>query len=323
MTPKPRPGTREALPSTTKGLGHHFTSPRKKRNPRKTQTLVSFPGQARRRQLLLDRLDDLLNHRTPCEPPGCEAGLDTAPESSTLETETIPTGASAVEEATTLSTPSARLVAAEEGLIGQTQDSMLLGGCPDPYVSLEASGHQETRSPNPTTASYDAANPYARPPPLPERLPEPLPGPGVRPFYPPQPDVSQGDNYVKYNNTGWYVPWHGPYPPMPYISPHYHYPYPPGNLHDPMFHPQSVYTVHGDPNAVRYHDTYYNGTNYLYPSYPGHPLYPFYPPLPPLPRAGPVSRPDGHENPLLSAHHPQNDSGSDKEVLLKGTNQNA
>lgn len=89
MTPKPLPGTRGALPSTTKGLGHHFASPKKKKNPRKAQTLVSFPGLAIKRQHLLDHLDDLLNHRTACGPPGCEMGLDVAPESPTPETETI------------------------------------------------------------------------------------------------------------------------------------------------------------------------------------------------------------------------------------------
>ena len=89
MTPKPKPGTWGALPSTTNGLGIHFSSPRKKKNPQKTQTFVYFPGQALRHQCLLDHLDDLFNHKTACEPPGCEAGLDTAPESFTLEMETI------------------------------------------------------------------------------------------------------------------------------------------------------------------------------------------------------------------------------------------
>ena len=97
MTPNPAPGTRAALPSTTRGLGQHFTSPKKKKNTRKTQTLVPFPGQAKKRQRLLDRLNNLLNHKVVHEPAGCETNLATAPEVSTPETETI--GFMDVEEA--------------------------------------------------------------------------------------------------------------------------------------------------------------------------------------------------------------------------------
>jgi len=89
MTQKPGSGTQAALPSTTKGLGHHFASPHKKRNPQKTQTFVSFPGQVNKCQCLLNRLDNLFNHKTACESPGCEAGLDAAPENFTLEMEVI------------------------------------------------------------------------------------------------------------------------------------------------------------------------------------------------------------------------------------------
>ena len=106
---------------------------------------------------------------------------------------TYPTGSSVVEETTTVSTTTARLTAAEEGLISQAPDS-IQGSCIDRQPSLEASGHQGTRFPDPTGTSHDAANPFARPPPPPERLPEPHPGPGVRSFYPPQPDASQGDH---------------------------------------------------------------------------------------------------------------------------------
>ena len=89
MTPNPAPGTRAALPSTTRGLGQHFTSPKKKKNPRKTQTLVSFPGQAKKRQRLLDRLNSLLNHKTVDEPAVCETFLDAAPEGLTPEMDPI------------------------------------------------------------------------------------------------------------------------------------------------------------------------------------------------------------------------------------------
>ena len=89
MTPKPAPGARAALPSTSRGLGQHFTSPKKKRNPRKSQTLVSIPGQAKKRQRLRDRLNDLLNHKKVHAPATCETSLDAAPEGSALEMDPI------------------------------------------------------------------------------------------------------------------------------------------------------------------------------------------------------------------------------------------
>ena len=152
-----------------------------------------------------------------------------------------------------MATTSAQLTAAEEGLSDQTRDS-IKGGCSiDPQLSLEASGHQETCFPNPTSTLYDAANPFACPPLPPERLPEPQSGPGVHSFHSPQPDVSQKGNLTKYN-TNWYAPQHGPYPPMPYMPPHYRHPYPLGNPlgnpHGPPFHPQPEHAVHGDPNAL-------------------------------------------------------------------------
>ncbi|KAI6000025.1 hypothetical protein EDD15DRAFT_2362591 [Pisolithus albus] len=78
MAPKPSTGTRAALSSTTKGLGHHFTSPRKVRNLRKTQSFVSFPGQSSKQQRLLAHLDDLLNHNATSTPSG-EPSIDTPP----------------------------------------------------------------------------------------------------------------------------------------------------------------------------------------------------------------------------------------------------
>jgi len=208
-----------------------------------------------------------------------------------------PTGSSAVEETMTMATTSARLMAAEEGLIGQARD-LIQGGCIDPPLSVDASGHQETRLPDPTGMLYDAANPFTHPLPPPKRLPEPHPGPGVRSLYLPQLDVSQGDNLTKYN-TGWYTPQHGPYLPMPYMLPHYRHAYPPGNPHGPPFHPQLEHTVHGDPNASRYHDTYYNGGNDPYTPYPGHAHYPFYPPPPPQLCTGLTPHPDGHATLLV------------------------
>ena len=228
------------------------------------------------------------------------------------------TGSSVVEEMTTVATTSARLTAAEEGLIGHTRDSVQ-GGCIDPQP-LDTSGHQETCLPDPTGTLHDAANPFARPPPPPERLPEPHLGPGVRSFYPPQPDVSQGDNPMKYN-TGWYAP-HGPYPPMPYMPPHYHHAYPPGNPHGPPFHPQPEHAVRGDPNTSRYHDTYYNGGNGPYATYPSHAHYPFYPPPPPPLRTGLAPNPDGDATLEAVARHPPNNPGGDKEAHPKDTQPN-
>jgi len=89
MTPKPKPGTRAALPCTTNGIGRHFSSPRKVRNPHKTQTFVSFPGQNSKRQRLLAHLDDLLNHKGARQLSACETGLDAALESSITEAEMI------------------------------------------------------------------------------------------------------------------------------------------------------------------------------------------------------------------------------------------
>ena len=53
---------RGTLPSTSTGLGQHFTSPRKVRDARKAKAFVTIPGRHNKRQRLLDRLEDLLNH---------------------------------------------------------------------------------------------------------------------------------------------------------------------------------------------------------------------------------------------------------------------
>lgn len=59
----PKSGTRAALPSTTRGLGQHFTSPRRRRNVKKSQTLVEFPGRNLRRERLLARIEELRSHK--------------------------------------------------------------------------------------------------------------------------------------------------------------------------------------------------------------------------------------------------------------------
>lgn len=76
----PTPGTRSALPSTSKGLGIHFSSPRKARNPKKTQTFVNIPGRETKRQRLLTHLDDLLQKR-PADAPAHNGG--SIPEAAT------------------------------------------------------------------------------------------------------------------------------------------------------------------------------------------------------------------------------------------------
>jgi len=62
------PGTCGALPSTSSGMGQHFSSPKRRRHKRKNQTDVIIPGQNVKRQRLLQRLDDLLNCKLPVPP---------------------------------------------------------------------------------------------------------------------------------------------------------------------------------------------------------------------------------------------------------------
>ncbi|KAG6374455.1 hypothetical protein JVT61DRAFT_4497 [Boletus reticuloceps] len=72
-----RPGTRAALPSTTTGLGQHFTSPRRACDPKKSQQYVTIPGCHNKRQRLLNRLEELLNHKNDLishPDPGSSAG---------------------------------------------------------------------------------------------------------------------------------------------------------------------------------------------------------------------------------------------------------
>ncbi|KIM57310.1 hypothetical protein SCLCIDRAFT_28917 [Scleroderma citrinum Foug A] len=56
--------TRSSQPITTKGLGWHFTSPRKPQNKKKSSNTLPIPGQAFKWQKLLNELNDLLEART-------------------------------------------------------------------------------------------------------------------------------------------------------------------------------------------------------------------------------------------------------------------
>ena len=52
--------TQSSQPITTKGMGRHFTSPRKARDKKKSWIIASLPGHASKRQKLLDKLGELL-----------------------------------------------------------------------------------------------------------------------------------------------------------------------------------------------------------------------------------------------------------------------
>jgi len=242
-----------------------------------------------------------------------------------LRSRIYPTHNSAAKE-TALTSASARLVAAEEGLVGKNQEGRPIpGGSHDLQhlnVSLEGPRHQEMCSPHPASVSYDGANPFTpRPPQLPEQPPEQFPGPGIHPFYPQQPNVGHGEHCMQYNihtNAGWYLPRPGAYAPMPYIPQQYHPGYPPPNGRSPTL-TSHLQSEHADHNALpQFHDTYYNGVrsgNDPYHSSISTPtFYPFYPPHPPLTHAGPNPHPDANENPPSGMQHPKNDSGGDKEM---------
>ena len=59
---------RASQPITTKGMGVHFSSPRKKRNKKKTSTIVTIPGHALKRQKLHDEIEALLLAPSSIEP---------------------------------------------------------------------------------------------------------------------------------------------------------------------------------------------------------------------------------------------------------------
>ena len=236
-----------------------------------------------------------------------------------LQSRIYPAVPSMIEQMTTMTSVSARLVAAEEGLVGKSQEGQLALN-----ASLEDPEHQGTHSTIPVPLSYDGANPFVpHPPPLPEQHLEHPPEPGMRPPFPQHPDLGPGDNRMQYNNTGWYPSQHGPYGPMPYMPQHYHPAYPPPNLRGAAI-PQSE---HPDRNVpTQFHDGYYNGMiggNDGYLSYLPPNFYQFYPLHLPLAHACPVPHLDGNENPSPGTQHPPNDSRGDKEMHGMDGNLNA
>jgi len=216
---------------------------------------------------------------------------------------------SATDVTATPSSVSVQLAAAEEGRIGRTQESGCSHDMPDSGEEPGKAGH----SPHPPLpAYYDAANPFARPPPVPERNLDRLPGAGVHPVYAQQPGVNQVDSRMPYdfnNNTSWYTSPQGPYAPMPYIPQHYRLLFPPPNLRD------------GNNGPLRYHDNYRpsmsnNGNPYC-PTYQEPPYY-LHPSYPQMAHAGPVARPDGDGNPTpTDANQPQHNPAGSREGPAK------
>jgi hypothetical protein len=72
--------TRSSQPSTS-GLGRHFSSPKRPRDKRKTQSLVSIPGQREQHEQYLAQLRDLLENKQPAqEAPSLNVQVPTASE---------------------------------------------------------------------------------------------------------------------------------------------------------------------------------------------------------------------------------------------------
>ena len=236
-----------------------------------------------------------------------------------LQSRIYPAVPSMIKQMTTMTSASARLVAAEEGLVGKSQEGQLALN-----ASLEDPEHQGMHSTIPVPLSYNGANPFAPcPPPLPEQCLEHHPEPGMHLPFPQHPDLGPGDNHMQYNNTGWYPSQHGPYGPMPYMLQHYHPAYHPPNLHGAAI-PQSEHPDHNIPTW--FHDGYYNGMiggNNGYSSYLPPNFYWFYPLHLPLVHACPVPYLDGNENPSPGMQHPPNDSRGDKEMHGMDGNPNA
>jgi hypothetical protein len=68
------------VPSTS-GLGRHFSSPKRPRDKRKTQSLVSIPGQREQHEQYLAQLRDLLENKQPAqEAPSLNVQVPTASE---------------------------------------------------------------------------------------------------------------------------------------------------------------------------------------------------------------------------------------------------
>ena len=72
--------TRSSQPSTS-GLGRHFSSPKRPRDKRKTQSIVSIPGQREQHERYLAQLRDLLENKQPAqEAPSLDVQVPTASE---------------------------------------------------------------------------------------------------------------------------------------------------------------------------------------------------------------------------------------------------
>ncbi|KAI5994149.1 hypothetical protein EDD15DRAFT_2366757 [Pisolithus albus] len=239
-----------------------------------------------------------------------------------MRTRYYPASTSAIDS-TIISAASAQLLAAEEGLIGGNQEGRPVPeGSHDSQLSnAPVPGCQVILPPVPAPASYDATNPFARPPQT-EDILDRLPESGARPLYAQQPDKSQGDNHMQYdvdNGNGWYAAQQGPYPPIPYMSQHYRHTYPLPDPRGPALTsvPQPEHMVHSSHNVpLRYHDMYYpglvSGTEQYRFAYREPAYYPFHPPRPVLARPSAVSHPDGNGNPPPGANHPPEVFGGDK-----------
>ena len=80
--------TRSSQPITTKGMGWHFTSPRKARDKKKSRITAAVPGHASKRQKLLDELGDLLSTQPSELMPSLNSGGEAA--SAAPRTEELP-----------------------------------------------------------------------------------------------------------------------------------------------------------------------------------------------------------------------------------------
>ncbi|KAI6022537.1 hypothetical protein BKA83DRAFT_4493863 [Pisolithus microcarpus] len=243
-----------------------------------------------------------------------------------LCTRYYPTCTSAIDS-TIISAASVQLLAAEEGLISGNQEGHLVpeGSCDVQHSNapLEVPSCQVIHPPIPAPASYDTTNPFAHPP-QDEDILDRLPESGTHPLYAQQLDKSQGDNHMQYdidNNNSWYTAQQGPYPPIPYMSQHYHHTYPLPDPHGPALTsiPQPEHMVHGGHNTLlQYHDMYYpglvSGTEQYHFAYQEPTYYPFHLPCPLLACPSAVSHLDGNGNPPPSANHPPKVFGGNKNM---------
>ena len=64
---------------TTRGLGRHYTSPRKPQDKKKSRMTVPVPGHASKQQKLLDKLHDLLAPPSEPKQPPCNTAMAMSP----------------------------------------------------------------------------------------------------------------------------------------------------------------------------------------------------------------------------------------------------